>query len=145
MTAQAQAEQKIRDAITRYALAIRTKNLDLVSALFADDIRAFDAIMALQFQGKAAYTEHWKVCMGYAFGTPLYEVHQLQVLVDNKLAVSHCLNHCGCENEKGEMQSSWMRSTQCWQQFGNDWKIVHEHFSAPFNPENGQALFDVKP
>jgi PhnB protein len=25
------------------------------------------------------------------------------------------------------------------------WMIVHEHFSAPFDPESGKALFDLEP
>jgi ketosteroid isomerase-like protein len=25
------------------------------------------------------------------------------------------------------------------------WKIAHEHFSAPFDPVSGKALFDLQP
>ena len=30
-------------------------------------------------------------------------------------------------------------------QYRRAWRIAHEHFSAPFDPESGKALFDLEP
>ena len=38
-----------------------------------------------------------------------------------------------------------MRATVCFRKTGRAWRIVHEHFSAPFDPESGKALFDLEP
>ncbi|MBU1310172.1 MAG: nuclear transport factor 2 family protein [Gammaproteobacteria bacterium] len=145
MTNNSKTEQQIRDMVSRYVNAVRAKDVNRIADLYTDNIVAFDAILALQFKGKAAYIEHWHTCMGYASGDMHFEVHQLNVSASEQLAFSHSVNLCGCTNEQGEMQSSWMRCTQCWQHTADGWKIVHEHFSAPFDIASGQAIFNLAP
>lgn len=145
MNNNSKAEQQIRDMVSQYVNAVRAKDVARIASLYSDNVVAFDAILALQFVGKPAYIEHWHTCMGYAKGETLYEVHQLQVTASEQLAFSHSVNLCGCANEQGNMESSWMRSTQCWCHTKDGWKIVHEHFSAPFDMENGQVLFSLQP
>lgn len=145
MSNNSKAEQQIRDLVNQYVSAVRTKDLSRVAALYTDDVLAFDAILALQFKGKTAYMAHWQTCMEFAKGETLYEVHQLQVTAGEQLAFSHSVNLCGCANDQGKMESSWMRSTQCWRHTNEGWKMAHEHFSAPFDVENGQALFTLQP
>ena len=145
MSNNSKAEQQIRDLISQYVSAVRAKDVARVASLYSDDVVAFDAILALQFKGKAAYIEHWQTCMSFAKGDMHYEVHQLKVEAGSELAFSHSINLCGCTNEQGKMETSWMRSTQCWQNSANGWKIVHEHFSAPFDVESGQAMFNLQP
>jgi ketosteroid isomerase-like protein len=139
------AEQQVRDSVNQYVSAVRAKDVSRIAALYSDDVVAFDAILALQFVGKPAYIEHWQTCMGFTSGDMYFEVHQLKVYATGQLAFSHSVNQCGCTNEQGEMQSSWMRCTQCWCHTSDGWKIVHEHFSAPFDMESGQALFNLQP
>ena len=145
MSNNSKAEQQIRDLVNQYVSAVRAKDIARVASLYSDDVVAFDAILALQFIGKAAYIEHWQTCMSFAKGDMHYEVHQLKVEAGSELAFSHSINLCGCTNEQGKMETSWMRSTQCWQNSINGWKIVHEHFSAPFDVESGQAMFNLQP
>lgn len=139
------AEQQIRDLVSQYVSAVRMKDVKRIAALYTDDVLAFDAIMALQFKGKEAYMAHWQTCMGFAKGEMHFEVHQLAVAATGQLAFNHSVNMCGCTNEQGELQTSWMRCTQCWRKTADGWKIAHEHFSAPFDVENGQALFNLQP
>ena len=138
-------EQQIRDMVSQYVAAVRTKDVSRIATLYSDDVVAFDAILALQFIGKVAYIEHWQTCMSYTSGDMHFEVHQLKVTASSDLAFSHSINLCGCTNEQGEMQTSWMRCTQCWRHDADGWKIVHEHFSAPFDVESGQAMFNLQP
>lgn len=145
MTNNSKAEQQIRDMVSRYVNAVRAKDVSRIADLYTDDVVAFDAILALQFKGKAAYIEHWHTCMGYASGDMHFEIHQLNVSANEQLAFSHSVNLCGCTNEQGKMESSWMRCTQCWKHTADGWKIVHEHFSAPFDVASGQALFNLQP
>lgn len=58
------AETEIRQLIERWMQAVRDRDIPSITAPYADDIVAFDAIQALQFKGKAAYTAHWEMCMG---------------------------------------------------------------------------------
>lgn len=137
--------QHITDLLTAWANAVRAKDVSKIMALYHNDIVAFDAIAQLQFKGKASYREHWQRCMEFCGGESLFEVHQLQVRADQQLAFSHSLNHCGGTNDKGEMQRCWMRATQCWQQGNDGWKIVHEHYSMPFDMESGAILTNLAP
>jgi ketosteroid isomerase-like protein len=61
------------------------------------------------------------------------------------VAFAHGLCRCGAKDESGEEKTSWMRFTTCYRRTSGSWKIVHEHFSAPFDVESGKALFDLKP
>jgi hypothetical protein len=38
-----------------------------------------------------------------------------------------------------------MRASAGLRRRGGKWLIVHEHFSAPFDPASGKALFDLEP
>jgi len=37
-----------------------------------------------------------------------------------------------------------MRETVGFRRTGRAWRTVHEHFSAPFDPESGKALFELE-
>ncbi len=145
MSNNSKAGQQIHDLINQYVSAVRKKDLARIASLYSEDVRAFDAILALQFNGKAAYMAHWQHCMQFAPGDMHFEVHQLQVEATEQLAFSHSVNLCGCTDDHGKQQSSWMRSTQCWRRDTDGWKIVHEHFSAPFDIESNQAMFNLQP
>ena len=116
----------------------------------ADDIADDDYVDV--FPGSAgaddpeakAYREHWKKCMEACPADPFFEMHDLKVETSDSLAVSHSLTHCGATVE-GEQQGGWMRVTQVWQRNGDQWQILHEHFSSPFNPEDMSLIMDWHP
>lgn len=35
--------------------------------------------------------------------------------------------------------------TVCYRKIDGDWKVVHEHFSTPFDTQSGKALFELQP
>ncbi|MDP2714422.1 nuclear transport factor 2 family protein [Rheinheimera sp.] len=140
-----QQVQQITDLLANWANAVRAKDVSKIMTLYHNDIVAFDAIAQLQFKGKADYREHWQRCMEFCSGESMFELHQLKVQANEQLAFSHSLTHCGGTNDKGEMQSCWMRATQCWQHGSDGWKIVHEHYSMPFDMESGAMLSNLAP
>ncbi|MGV8783671.1 YybH family protein, partial [Pseudomonas aeruginosa] len=54
------------------------------------------------------------------------------------------LCHCGGTGPDGQPHSSWMRVSAGYRKQGDGWKVIHEHFSAPFDMD-GKALFDLQP
>ena len=62
------AENEIRQLIDRWMQAVRDRDIPAITAPYADDIVAFDAIQSLQFKGKAAYQAHWEMCMSMCPG-----------------------------------------------------------------------------
>lgn len=134
-------QQLMKDLVT----AITSKNTDKIMAFYAPDVRAFDAVQQLQFKGVDAYKKHWQMCMDHCPGPTTFDVSQMDIMTSGDLAVCSFLAHCGGTNDKGEQQAGWMRGTICFHQRQGQWKIVHEHYSAPFDMETGQPLFDLQP
>ncbi|WP_426810972.1 YybH family protein [Pseudomonas sp. WOUb67] len=137
------AETEIRQLIERWMQAVRDRDIPNITAPYADDIVAFDAIQALQFKGKAAYTAHWEMCMGMCTGPMVFELAELTVHAADDLALAHWLNRCGPGDD--ESQCGFMRATVGYRRQGGQWQVIHEHWSAPFDMETQKALFDLKP
>ena len=136
---------EIRALIERWVSSVRRRDLEGITATYAPDVVAFDAIGPLRFTCRASYREHWQRCQEQVRGEPLLEMNDLRIEQDGALACAYGLCHCGCANEKGEMESAWMRFTQVLRRIDGQWLIVHEHWSAPFDPQSGQAHFDLQP
>lgn len=137
--------QQITDLLSNWTRAVRAKDVSQIMTIYADDIIAFDAVAQLQFKGIADYKAHWTRCMQFCGSESMFEMHQLKVQANDQLAFSHSLNHCGGTNSNGEMQSCWIRATQCWTKTNAGWRIVHEHYSVPFDMETGNTLFNLAP
>lgn len=138
-------ETEIQALIDTYRQAVMVKDVEKVMALYDEDIVSFDAIQALQFKGKAAYRAHWQACMEMCPGPHKFDFHQVRITPADSIAFAHWLAYCGGTNEKGEEQACWMRVTACYRRVAGQWKIVHEHWSAPFDPMAGTVLFDLQP
>jgi uncharacterized protein (TIGR02246 family) len=137
-------EAQIRALLDDWASAVRAKDLDAIFAHYAPDILAFDAIAQLQFKGTEAYRKHWQACMAMCPGQMIFGVHDLRVAASNDLAFCHYLSRCGGTGAEGEEKFGWMRATAGLRRRGGKWLIVHEHFSAPFDPASGEALLDLE-
>ncbi|MCQ4248036.1 nuclear transport factor 2 family protein [Pseudomonas stutzeri] len=138
-------ETRIRELMVEFEQTVGTKDLDRIMAQYASDVVAYDAVGELQFKGADTYRAHWQRCFDFCQGEGFFKIGDVDVVASGDLAFSYSLNHCGGTNDKGEMQTAWMRGTRCWRLQGGDWKVVHEHFSMPFDMATGQACFDVKP
>lgn len=144
-TTRIQDESRIRQLTETFEQATVRKDLDTIMKQYATDVLAFDAVGPLQFKGVDAYRQHWQNCFEFCTGEGYFEISELAIHVSGDLAYSHFISHCGGTNEQGEMQSAWMRGSRCWQRQEDDWKVVHEHFSMPFDMTSGQVNFAVEP
>lgn len=140
-TAQAQIKQ-VMDSWVQASLA---KDVERIISHYSNDVVAYDAIGPLRFVGRESYKAHWQACMEMCSGPAKFEVHEPSFMIGGDLAVVHFLFHCGGSDDSGEMQSSWMRVTQCFRQQGGKWLIAHEHFSMPCDMESGKTAFDLTP
>jgi uncharacterized protein (TIGR02246 family) len=139
------AEAEIRGLIKDWAKAAGTFDIDRVMEAYAPDILAFDAIAQLQFKGAQAYREHWQACAAMCPGPMIFEVHDLAIEAGDDVAFGHYLVRCGTIGEDGKEQAGYMRATVCCRRTSGQWKIAHEHFSAPFDPQSSKALLDLEP
>lgn len=144
-THEVNAEDEIRGLLDSWLRAAKAKDVDRIMTHYTPDVLAFDAIMKLQFKGADEYRAHWRACMEMCPGEMTFEMHELGVTAAGDIAFCHYVCHCGGTDEKGEEQSGWMRATVCCRRTGGKWLIAHEHYSAPFDPESGKMLTDLKP
>lgn len=142
--AESEVESDVRSLINRWQKAVIAADLDRIMASYAPNILSFDAIMQLQFKGVDAYRKHWQACMEMCKGDMIFEIHDLEISAGDDVAFGHYLTRCGSVAE-GQEKASWMRVTVCCRRIDAQWKIVHEHFSVPFDPQSGKAMFDLKP
>jgi uncharacterized protein (TIGR02246 family) len=139
------AEAEIRKLLDDWAKAAGTFDIDRIMQAYAPDVLAFDAIAKLQFKGAQVYREHWQACAAMCPGPMVFEVLDLAVEAGDDIAFGHYLVHCGPIGEDGKEDTGYMRATFCCRKRGGAWKIVHEHFSVPFDPTNSQALLRLEP
>ena len=138
-------EIQIRDLIDDWADAVRAKDVDRIMSQYSPDVLAFDAISQLQFKGADAYRKHWEACLSMCSMPSCFEIHDLYITARDGLAFCHALNRCGGTGEDGQEKVCWMRMTVCYGKIDGDWKVVHEHFSSPFDMQSGKALFELQP
>ena len=138
-------ETRIREMMDDWAEKFRAKDLDGIMSVYAPDIVSYDAIARLQFKGIDEYRKHWDACLSFGQGPITFEMRDVSVTTGDGVAFAHYLTRCGGTDESGEEKASWMRATVCFRKINGEWKVVHEHYSAPFDMESGKALFDLKP
>lgn len=136
---------ELRGLIDTWVAANLAKNLDAIIEHYAEDVLAFDAILQLQFKGRAAYRAHWQMCLEMCPGPTTFEVRELVQEASGELGFGHFLAHCAGTDAEGKSQGCWLRVSQGYRKQGGRWLIAHEHFSVPFDPESGQALFGLEP
>lgn len=137
----ASTEVELRHQLEDWAKAVRAKDIERIFSNYATDIVAFDAIAQLQFKGADAYRTHWETCMTMCPGPMIFELHDLRITAGEDVAFAHGLNRCGGTGPDGNDMSGWMRLTACFRKQHGKWLVVHEHFSAPFDPESDKALW----
>lgn len=139
------AQAEIRARVESWVRAVETGDVKKIMAHYAPDVVAFDAIIQLRFNGAEAYGKHWQACLEMCTNHMTFQIRDLDVAADGKLAFAHCLISCGAQDDSGQQKSSWMRMTTCYRKVDNEWLIVHEHISAPFDVQTSKALFDIQP
>jgi ketosteroid isomerase-like protein len=137
--------EEVRGVLESWLEAVRARDVPRIIAHYAPDIVAYDAIQALRFQGREAYEAHWDACMAMCHGDMIFQLHEPTITASGDLGFVHGLVLCGARDEHGEEKKGWTRMTSCYRKLNGRWRVVHEHFSAPFDCETGKALWDLQP
>lgn len=138
-------EAALRQFLDHWLAAVRRKDLDTIMAAYASQVRAFDAIYQLQFQGRDAYGQHWAHCLEHCAGDMEMTLHDARLHVSGNMAFCHAICECGGTDQNGERHTGFMRMTTCLERHNGKWQIVHDHFSAPFDPLTNKIIDNLKP
>ncbi len=143
-TATAGPEPEVRSMLASWAAAVSAGNLDAIMSHYVPDVVSYDAIFKLQFRGTDIYRAHWQECLS-SCSSMRFEIHDPQVAASGDVAFVHYLAFCGGTGLDGVEHSGWLRATVGCRKIDGRWMVVHEHYSAPFDPIGGKALFDLQP
>lgn len=137
-------EAAVKALLADWTAAANAGDLDAIAACYAPDIVAFDAIFQLQFKGVAAYRAHWQACLSTC-QSMVFEIHDPTIAAAGDIGFVHYLAYCGGTGLDGTEHHGWMRATIGCRKIDGRWLVTHEHFSAPFDPISGKALFELQP
>jgi ketosteroid isomerase-like protein len=75
----------------------------------------------------------------------MYEIRDLVLVPGHGVAFCHGLHHVAGRLRTGQQVDMWWRATQGLRLVGDNWQIVHEHSSLPFDMATGKVSFALKP
>ncbi|MDO7848199.1 nuclear transport factor 2 family protein [Hymenobacter sp. M29] len=141
-------EAQVRKAIDELTEALRTKNVDQISAAYAPETVMYVLAPPLQnVTGQnapgAAGVREW---LGSFRGPLGYDSRDLHMAVSGDLALAYRLIHISGTRTDGNATDLWVRETLGFRQLDGAWKIIHQHQSVPMYMDgSNKAAVDLKP
>lgn len=132
-------EAAIRELIARWSTALEAKDVDGLTADYADDAILFDAIPPYKTVGPAAIREIWSNCLPHFPESFTTEHRDLEIHVNGDVAFAFGLHRFIPDDPSHPCGNTWMRITVGYHKINGEWKVVHEHVSIPFNPLDNTA------
>ena len=113
----------------RVAAGIEAKDADAVMANYipGDSLVVFDLVPPRQYTGSDAYKKDWAGVFAGCADSPKFEISDLDITSDGKLAFSHSIQQFSCTDAKGNKMKMTMRATDAYRKVNGKWVIVHEH------------------
>ena len=131
-----QVAKHIGTLISGWSAALRVKDLDSLVLHYSNDVQIFD--LGTQPEGKAEYRQLWERCFPYFGDEILIERKKIRIYADDNVAFMHCYSQVSGAQTDDPSAKAWCRTTVCYQKTDDEWEVVHEHVSMPYNFESGE-------
>ena len=138
-------EAEIRSMMKSWSTALEAKDVAGLMADYAPDALLFDAIPPYKTAGADNIRQVWENCFPYFPETFKSEHRDVVIHVDGDTAFMHGLHHFIPTPADHPSGQTWLRVTVGYRRIDGQWKVVHEHWSIPFNPMNGKAWYVKTP
>lgn len=138
-------ETEIRRMIAAWSRALEAKDLEALTADYLPETVLFDGIPPYKTIGRDAIRAIWANCLPYFPEQFKSEHRDITIQVSGDLALVYCVHHIVPTPADDPSGQTWMRVTIGYRRVAGEWKVVHEHFSLPFNPMNNQVWFITNP
>ncbi len=140
-------EEAIHALIDQWTKAMQEKNLDGVMSIYqrGPSLVAYDVVPPLQYKGWDAYRADYKAFFDQYDGPIGIEFRDLVIDADATFGYSRELQRVSGTLKGGRRAAFWLRVTDVYRKVGEQWRVVHEHVSAPTNLETGKAALDLTP
>ena len=102
---------------------------------YADDVTYFDPITATRLDGLPAIAEYFRILWAGKVNIPRYEMLNPQVIGGTDLAVLtyNLVNYVHAADGSEKVSTQW-NSTQVYRRMGEQWRVVHVHWSFTKHP-----------
>ena len=141
----ASAESDVMKLLEAWSVAVRSRDIEAIMALYAPDIVYFDVVPPLQIAGSDAVRRNflrwfagWKTGIGS-------EARDLKIFASADTAIAFKLHRTSGTLKGGREVGYWVRVTVCCRKSDDRWLITHEHVSVPTDFETGRAVLDLAP
>ncbi len=125
--------------------SVRSKNIEGVMSLYAQEVVSFDIVPPLRYIEADAFRKIWEEVFSSFQGPIDYEMHDLHITAGDDVAFSHSLNRLSGTLTTGQQTDLWLRWTACFRKINGKWLIVHHQNSVPVDLQTGRAVLDGKP
>jgi ketosteroid isomerase-like protein len=129
MTNRSSDEQEVRERIEAWALAVRSHDLEGVIAHHVEDVVYFDVPVPPEVRGIDGYARSWPPFFHYIGKTGQFELTELEISAGTDVAFAHAII---LVRGATETKASPIRLTVGLVKLRGEWKVAHEHHSAPF-------------
>ncbi len=138
-------EAAIRALEKRFAAAVQARDFDQIMSCYVpgQELFVFDVIPPRQYVGAKAYRENWKSGLNGMSGPIKFEVSDLTIVTDGKLAYSHSVQRYISKGKDGKPMDFTVRVTDVYRKIKGKWLIVQEHASVPVDT-SGKPDFSSK-
>ena len=124
----ANAEREIRDLIGEWDGAFAAKDAARMTAHYAPDALIFD--IEGQMMSAEEYRRHFARCFAVLPDGITMERRDLRIVAGESVAFMRCYL---AMNAEGQEEKIWARATVCYRKTNDEWQVVHEHISVPFD------------
>jgi len=135
----------VRELMDRQFGAIRTKDLDRLMTLYADDVVYFDVVPPLQFAGAEALRDRFRHWFDGYQGPIDVELRDLTIAASADMAVARGFSRAAGTLTNGREVGVWVRVTSCSRRTDRGWLVFHEHVSLPVDVAAGRPAMDLVP
>jgi ketosteroid isomerase-like protein len=143
--AQTRDEQEIRALESRFAAAFNAKDLDAIMKFYVpgNDLFVFDVGVPRQHVGWEDYKKDWQDLLAMFSGPIKFEISDLSVASDGKIAYGHSIQHVWGKATDGSTIDMTVRVTDVYRKIDGKWLIVQEHVSVPIDFSSGKPVPDM--
>lgn len=108
----------------------------------AENAVIFDVVGSMFAVGKSAALERAQQWLASYDGPPLWNVENLHVIAGECVAFCHCISRVRGTLKTQVEVDMWFRTTLGLKKSDDQWQIVHDHSSDPFDPSTGLATME---
>ncbi len=143
--AQTKDEQEIRALESQFAAAFNAKDLDAIMKVYVpgNDLFVFDVGVPRQHVGWEDYKKDWQDYFALFKGPVKFEMTDLSVMSDGKIAYGHSIQHVSGTGTDGSPMDMAARVTDVYRKIDGKWLIVQEHVSVPIDFSQGKMVPDL--